>query len=343
MARLKPESTTSGATVRKRVIRTASRARRELGNRVVKHSASSGVLLYHRVAAPDHDPWDLAVSVAHFDEQLAAIKETGRIVPLDAETRRRRVTRFGRDHRRLALTFDDGYVDNLYAALPVLERQEAPAVIFIATGFLDRASFWWDSLDDIVLASAVPIERLVLAAHRTGLLAEPEVERAAEVSTVELHELLYWRLSALDAGEVSDRVDALASAASLPVPQPEGRPMTTPELVELANHPLVTIGSHTMHHPRLSQLAPEAARIEIAVGARALDALFGQARRLFAYPFGDTSRATADAAHAAGFERAFTTEERWLSFFDDPMLLPRMVSTNCDGEEFSRRLAKHRG
>jgi peptidoglycan/xylan/chitin deacetylase (PgdA/CDA1 family) len=316
----------------------AGRARRRLRKVAVEHSASTGVLLYHRVATPDHDPWDLAVSVEHFDEQLAAIEAAGPIVPLDRETQRGRLARLGTHRRRFAVTFDDGYVDNLCAALPVLERHDAPATIFIAAGFLDQASFWWDSLDAIVLGSAASVEALAGAACQIGLFDEPEVEQLAEVPPMRLHNELYGRLSNLDAAEVGPTVEALASAASLPAPRPGGRPMTTTELVELAGHPLITIGAHTMHHPRLSRLAPEEARGEITAGARVLDTLLGPARRLFAYPFGDTSPAAAGAAREAGFDRAFTTESRWISLLDDPMLLPRMTSTNCDGDELARRL-----
>jgi peptidoglycan/xylan/chitin deacetylase (PgdA/CDA1 family) len=306
----------------------------------VEYSASSGVVLYHRVAAPLRDPWDLAVTVDHFDEHLVAMKTTGRIVSLDAEAGRGRVTRLGRHRLRVALTFDDGYVDNIRAALPLLERHDAPATIFIATGFLDRPSFWWDSLEAIALGSGASVEHLALAAQKLGLLAEIDVERIAGATPMALHDELYRRVAALPAADVGHAVESLAAAASLPPPRPDGRPMSTAELVDLASHPLVTIGAHTAHHPRLSRLSPEAVRGEMVAGSKVLDELFGRAPRMFAYPFGDTSPATADAARAVGFKRAFTTEARWMSLFDDPMLLPRMAVPNRDGDEFTRWLTR---
>ena len=38
---------------------------------------------------------------------------------------------------RFLLTFDDGYADNVTELLPILERMNLPAMIFITTGFLD--------------------------------------------------------------------------------------------------------------------------------------------------------------------------------------------------------------
>ena len=42
-----------------------------------------GVLAYHRVATPDHDPWSLSVSPQHFDEHLAVLHELGHVERLD--------------------------------------------------------------------------------------------------------------------------------------------------------------------------------------------------------------------------------------------------------------------
>src|SRR5438094_319629 len=58
------------------VRRWAGRAAYRLAGRV-------GVLAYHRVAAPVHDPWALSVTPTHFDQQLAVMSEVGRVHSLD--------------------------------------------------------------------------------------------------------------------------------------------------------------------------------------------------------------------------------------------------------------------
>ena len=65
-------------------------------------------------------------------------------------------------HRAVALTFDDGYRDNLVNAKPVLARYGIPATLFLATGFVDQDTpFWWDELATMILASTQPVHCLL--------------------------------------------------------------------------------------------------------------------------------------------------------------------------------------
>jgi hypothetical protein len=53
----------------------------------------------------------------------------------------------------VALTFDDGYRDNLEDAWPVLAKHEAPWTLFVTPGFADRsARLWWLELEEAIRA-----------------------------------------------------------------------------------------------------------------------------------------------------------------------------------------------
>jgi peptidoglycan/xylan/chitin deacetylase (PgdA/CDA1 family) len=63
-----------------------------------------------------------------------------------------------RSHRYAVLTFDDGYRDNVSMALPILERHNAPFLIYVPTGGPARTlQAWWLGLryaaDILVLPS----------------------------------------------------------------------------------------------------------------------------------------------------------------------------------------------
>jgi peptidoglycan/xylan/chitin deacetylase (PgdA/CDA1 family) len=97
------------------------------------------ILAYHRVS-DDDDP--LSVSARDFEAHLDVIVRNGiETVPLvDAVGRLERVV----DERVLCITFDDGYLDNLKVAAPLLARRGLPATVFIASRILDsRAAYYW--------------------------------------------------------------------------------------------------------------------------------------------------------------------------------------------------------
>ena len=63
----------------------------------------------------------------------------------------------------MAITFDDGYANNLYQAKPLLEKYQIPATVFVATDYLEKPrEFWWDELERIILQTAKLPEELAL-------------------------------------------------------------------------------------------------------------------------------------------------------------------------------------
>src|SRR5687767_3938818 len=79
------------------------------------------VFVYHSIVAePWHDSDEMTVSVARLEEQLAALKRRGGLVPLQAA-----------GDRTVSLTFDDGFADNVSLALPVLVKLAVPATLFV--------------------------------------------------------------------------------------------------------------------------------------------------------------------------------------------------------------------
>lgn len=69
-----------------------------------------------------------------------------------------------------------------------------------------------------------------------------------------------------------------------------------------------TIGSHTLTHPRLTQLSPAAAREEIVASKQRLEDTFGRAVEHFCYPYGDWNEAVRDLVIAAGYRTACTVQ-----------------------------------
>jgi peptidoglycan/xylan/chitin deacetylase (PgdA/CDA1 family) len=101
------------------------------------------VLMYHRISNEyDKENKYLTVTVSDFEEQLQYFKKHFQILRLNEDWNNKKPA--------VVLTFDDGYADNLLNALPLLEKYNIPATIFVCTqniGTLEE--FWWDKLINI--------------------------------------------------------------------------------------------------------------------------------------------------------------------------------------------------
>jgi peptidoglycan/xylan/chitin deacetylase (PgdA/CDA1 family) len=86
--------------------------------------------------------------------------------------------------------------------------------------------------------------------------------------------------------------------------------LSTEELAECAQCPLITIGSHTVSHPFLSRCVPDKLSFELQESKRLLENISGQTVELFAYPTGDYNQAVADAVGSAGYRTAFALDTR---------------------------------
>jgi peptidoglycan/xylan/chitin deacetylase (PgdA/CDA1 family) len=327
---------------------------RRLGRCVAQRLApGSLILLYHRIAESDFDPWSLCVSPRHFSEHLEVLGR--RVHPL-ARIAVPGAKGAAAPGGSVAVTFDDGYADALLEARPLLERHGAPATVFIATGGVENGRpFWWDQLAALLRPPrALParLELRVRGARRRFALAPgtgapiagaPAFRPGWEgwpAPRLRLHDALHRLLGNLHAAERGEQLAALrewAGAASLGA---SDRALTRLELARLAADGLVEIGSHSVSHPRLPALAPDEQELEIRGSQSFLADLLGRPVTSFAYPHGRHDDATLRILREAGFERACTSESGSVRRGGDPLRLPRIEVPDCDGEGFARLLRR---
>ncbi len=97
------------------------------------------VLAYHRIADDPSD--ELAVRPAVFADQMQWLRDQGyQVTPLSRALQR--LNRQENLQGLIAITFDDGYIDFIEQAYPVLERHGFPTTLFVVTGKLGRRSDW---------------------------------------------------------------------------------------------------------------------------------------------------------------------------------------------------------
>ena len=131
------------------------------------------ILGYHRVAHVKRDEYEVCVTPDYFAEQMEALSQYTHPLRLAELVQCLRLGSL--PPKSVAVTFDDGYADNLYEAKPVLERYDIPATVFVCTGYQGR-EFWWDELADMILQTRVLPQKLAFKAEHTNFSFDLENE-----------------------------------------------------------------------------------------------------------------------------------------------------------------------
>jgi peptidoglycan/xylan/chitin deacetylase (PgdA/CDA1 family) len=291
------------------------------------------VLLYHRVGSLPRDVHRLAVSPAAFRSQLETLTREWRVVSLTELTR---PAVSGRAPEGcVALTFDDGYLDNLDVVLPILEEFTAPATFFLTTaGLHEPRRYWWDVLEAAVLDNPALGYQLTLEidgqSHRFAVH-----DASARQAT---HDTLYGVIQRRGPVARDAVVDQLAAIVRAERFDPMARPLLLDEIRRVARHPLIDVGAHTVHHLALSSASPDDLFRDVFESRSALERAIGRRVSHFAYPYGDLSPAVVQTVQAAGFTVAVTCEERALRQREHPLRVPRVATCEEVGASLGARL-----
>ncbi|AHG90005.1 polysaccharide deacetylase [Gemmatirosa kalamazoonensis] len=213
----------------------------------------------------------------------------------------------------VAFTVDDGYADFAEVALPLFARYEAPCTVFVTSGAVDRACwFWWDQVE--YLFERTRAARVAVATKEGPLNAQwaDAHEREAVVAAV------CARLKSLSTEE---RLSVTARlAAELGVALPETAPAMyasmTWEQVRACERAGVTIGGHTVTHPVLARCDDTQAEREIRDSLQRLREQCAGPIDMFAYPNGqpaDYGAREMKLLATAGIRASFATHPGYVT------------------------------
>jgi Polysaccharide deacetylase len=143
-------------------------------------SARLLVLGWHNVVGTYGFPSADGAAQRGFAQQMKVLARTANVLPLE-----RALARLGAGEklpaRAVALTFDDGYRDNLTLAVPVLERLGLPATFFLVPRLLSgELHGWWETIGWALQSSS----HTALQWEDLSLALDGEDARAAAYSQV---------------------------------------------------------------------------------------------------------------------------------------------------------------
>ncbi len=262
------------------------------------------VLAWHNVEPTWCFPAPPGRGVAGLAEQLAFLKRTCNVVSLGEALQ---TLGEGRPlpPRAVALSFDDGYRDNLDRALPVLRHLELPATFFLVPELLSgQAPPWWETIawalsrsrrDTIAWEGDTVSLPDQAARHAAGLRIAAQLKRRDQATRVAAVEELVSRCDP----------DGDSGTRSLFMDWDGAR-----ELVRSG----FEVASHSHRHAVLAMESPQEQAHDLAASRLQLERGLGVPIDLLAYPNGlegDYDDSTIAAANTAGYRHALTTIGGW--------------------------------
>jgi peptidoglycan/xylan/chitin deacetylase (PgdA/CDA1 family) len=314
-------------------------------------------MMYHRISEPDLDPWGLCVSPEHFAEQMEIINKY--FHPLSMQDLLRHLQQDKVPNRSVVVTFDDGYVDNLDHAKPLLEHSDVPATVFLVTeAIVEEQNFWWDELEWALLQPGTLPDWFELRVNgskydwQLGDAREYSPQNrqkdrqrrpweASPGSRLAFFYLIWQRLLELSKPERLEALDGIRTWAGASNDSRRGdRALSKDEVNVLGEGGLIELGAHTITHPSLKALSTSQQMAEISGSKAQLENIIGHPVISFSYPHGEYSVETIKLVQRAGFQGASTTHFKCVKSGADPFQLPRFQIDDWSGEELLRRLVR---
>ncbi len=286
------------------------------------------ILCYHGISLSDEHEWNpgLYMPPAMLEARLALLRKR-RYVVLTLDEGVRRLQAGTLPAKSVCITFDDGAHDFATAAVPLLEKYDMPATVYLTSFYVNHRYPVFDTALSYTLwkgrSSAVDLGPLVGSA--APLRVDNEAERAATLTALKVAA----SARSLDATGKDALLQQVAALLGVDTTAMRAMQMlylmTADEVRALPDSISVELHTHRHRTPRRQQ--------EFAAEMRENGEIIRQLRprapipRHFCYPSGDYSASFVNWMRDMDMASATTCVPGLATQSDDPLLLPRFVDT----------------
>jgi peptidoglycan/xylan/chitin deacetylase (PgdA/CDA1 family) len=261
-----------------------------------------------------------------FEKLVIALKKNYEIIPLKQLFENFRAKTVSKK-RTIALTFDDGYINNFTVALPILKKHNVPATFYLITESLENKDFyvWPDVIDlvqkhtkeDIVISAGTfkypGFYCAELGLSLTDLMKQSGVDREKHLTEIKQKYPVYIT----EAAKEPELIKLVHKT----------------ELTHYANEPLIEYGSHTHMHYNLEFLPSAECLNEVALSKKIIEEITKKPVISLAFPDGSYNADTISNSKKAGYENVVAVTYKLNENNKDPFILSRFTVSNSTTSE----------
>ena len=279
-------------------------------------------VMYHGVVKKDSSYFTSRhITSKQFEKHLQYFKANFNIVTT-SEMFEMRKQGIAPARRTISISFDDGYLNNLTEALPLLEKYQIPATFFVLGMCINGGPtpiVWADAL--ACFARAFPGQTIHLNGFAFNRLVDQEQKQH-----------LFDLVKVLEPGKRDTFLQALIEKYDLitllqRMPEEAWKLMDAKALVTLANSPYVTIGSHGTMHYNLANIPIEDAISDMQLSKDLIEDTIQSSIHQFAFPDGNYHKDVVHAAWQMGFDQQYVVNYNQSSDADDTRILNRHITS----------------
>jgi len=303
----------------------------------IRHEHQGGaILFYHRVANLSPDPHALCVAPDLFRTHMCHLRDHYK--PFALDNLLAAMAKGELPEGAVAVTLDDGFLDALDNAAPILAELGIPATFFVSIDRLhEEHETWQDTLAHILFSeAALPLFLTIPYNGRSLVLSTGTISECVKAYD-QIHELC-WNLSFEGRNEIIAYVCRWSGLEFHA--RKTHRLMTADEIRRLSGKPGLSIGCHGIHHLCLPTQPLPIQQREVAESKYVLESLLKKPVSVFSYPYGESDYQTEAVVHSAGFDSAFTTREGMIYPGDNLWRLARNEIGAWSVARFADRLHK---
>jgi peptidoglycan/xylan/chitin deacetylase (PgdA/CDA1 family) len=260
------------------------------------------------------------LSADQFEAQLKYFKKNFDVVPLEAICDMKQMNTTPKKHT-IALTFDDGFLNNLTVALPLLEKYQLPATFFCCSINLEDRKYihpsdFFNLIGVFSNNSKITIDEKEFTKHKYDLIHFSDGITAEQyINTLSYED---WKTTLSHLSEyyppesITTRVDDEAYKL-----------MNAEHLKQLGSSGISSIGSHCHSHVNIKMLSPEEMNEQFTLSKKQLEKYSSKSITTIAYPYGYYNKKAIELSKEMGYKYLFAAGDVEEEFKDD--LFPRMA------------------